>query len=188
MKDSMKITIKYQFMYMLLMQLAASGIAFVFGMIAFWYFTNINIAKQILSLAFIAVNFAMLYTASKKFALLDNKSYTPLKASKIKGLLFGCFISAVNVLLILVFRLLWAKYGSETGINGILPTIYNAIFFFWTYPYNGIMNLDFGTFTWYSALAMVIMPVLAAFIGYIAGSKKFEFTEKIDEFMYEKEE
>ena len=28
MKDSMKITVKYQFVYMLLMQVAASGVAF----------------------------------------------------------------------------------------------------------------------------------------------------------------
>ena len=35
MKDSMKITVKYQFVYMLLMQVAASGVAFVFGLVAF---------------------------------------------------------------------------------------------------------------------------------------------------------
>lgn len=46
MKDSMKITVKYQFVYMLLMQVAASGVAFVFGLVAFWYFLSINIAKK----------------------------------------------------------------------------------------------------------------------------------------------
>ena len=49
MKDSMKITVKYQFVYMLLMQVAASGVAFVFGLVAFWYFLSINIAKEIIS-------------------------------------------------------------------------------------------------------------------------------------------
>ena len=38
MKDSMKITVKYQFVYMLLMQVAASGVAFVFGLVAFLVF------------------------------------------------------------------------------------------------------------------------------------------------------
>ena len=34
---------------------------------------------------------------------------------------------------------------------------------------------------------MMVVPVAATLIGYIAGSKKFELAEKIDEFMYEKE-
>ena len=85
MKDSMKITVKYQFVYMLLMQVAASGVAFVFGLVAFWYFLSINIAKEIISVIFIGVNFAMLYIPAKNFAIRDNKSYTPLKPSKLKG-------------------------------------------------------------------------------------------------------
>ena len=85
MKDSMKITVKYQFVYMLLMQVAASGVAFVFGLVAFWYFLSMNIAKEIISVIFIGVNFAMLYIPAKNFAIRDNKSYTPLKPSKLKG-------------------------------------------------------------------------------------------------------
>ena len=76
MKDSMKITVKYQFVYMLLMQVAASGVAFVFGLVAFWYFLSMNIAKEIISVIFIGVNFAMLYIPAKNFAIRDNKSYT----------------------------------------------------------------------------------------------------------------
>lgn len=93
MKDSMKITVKYQFVYMLLMQVAASGVAFVFGLVAFWYFLSMNIAKEIISVIFIGVNFAMLYIPAKNFAIRDNKSYTPLKPSKLKGAMFGVLIS-----------------------------------------------------------------------------------------------
>ena len=70
---------------MLLMQVAASGVAFVFGLVAFWYFLSMNIAKEIISVIFIGVNFAMLYIPAKNFAIRDNKSYTPLKPSKLKG-------------------------------------------------------------------------------------------------------
>ena len=69
MKDSMKITVKYQFVYMLLMQVAASGVAFVFGLVAFWYFLSMNIAKEIISVIFIGVNFAMLYIPAKNFEM-----------------------------------------------------------------------------------------------------------------------
>lgn len=187
MRDSMKITVRYQFMYMLLMQAAASGVCFVFGLVAFWYFMNISVAKEILSCVFMLVNFAMLYISAKKFALLDNKPYTPLKPSKLKGALFGGFIALVNLIFAGVFRLMWIKFGTDLGITGVIPTIINALFYYWSFPYNGIMNLSNGTFTLYSLAAMVVVPVAAAFIGYIAGSRKFELAEKLDEFMYEKE-
>ena len=67
-------------------------------------------------------------------------------------------------------------------------TIINVIFYYWSFPYNGIMGLANGTYTIYSGILMLIVPILAAYCGYIAGSKKFEFVEKIEEFMYEKEE
>ena len=183
----MKMTVPYQFMYMLLIQAAASGIVLVFGFVAFWYFTNISVAKEILSGIFMLVNFAMLYVASKKFALLDNKPYTPLKPSLVKGALFGCFIAVVNMVFLAAFKLVWAKFGVENGLSGVFPMIINALFYCWTYPYNGIMNMSEGAVTAYSVAAMIILPVAATLIGYIAGMKKFELSEKLDEFMYEKE-
>lgn len=188
MRDSLKITVKYQFMRILLMQAAASGVAFVFGAVAFWYFTNINIAKQLLSCVFMLVNFMFLYSPSRRFADMDNKPYTPLKPSMIKGVLFGCMIAALNVIFAVIFRLLWIKFGTETGITGVLPTAYNAFFFFWSYPYNGIMNLSHGTFTFYTWIAMIIVPIAATTAGYIAGCRKFDLVEKIDSMMYEKDE
>ena len=188
MKDSMKITVKYQFVYMLLMQVAASGVAFVFGLVAFWYFLSMNIAKEIISVIFIGVNFAMLYIPAKKFAIRDNKSYTPLKPSKLKGAMFGVLISVVTAILMALFAFVWAKFSDEIGIHGVVPTIINVIFYYWSFPYNGIMGLANGTYTIYSGILMLVVPILATYCGYIAGSKKFEFVEKIEEFMYEKEE
>ena len=178
MKDSMKITVKYQFVYMLLMQVAASGVAFVFGLVAFWYFLSMNIAKEIISVIFIGVN----------FAIRDNKSYTPLKPSKLKGAMFGVLISVVTTILMALFAFVWAKFSDEIGIHGVVPTIINVIFYYWSFPYNGIMGLANGTYTIYSGILMLVVPILATYCGYIAGSKKFEFVEKIEEFMYEKEE
>lgn len=48
------------------------------------------------------------------------------------------------------------------------------------------MGLANGTYTIYSGILMLVVPILATYCGYIAGSKKFEFVEKIEEFMYEK--
>lgn len=187
MRDSMKMTVKYQFIFMLLMQVAASGVTFVFGLVAFWYFTNIPVVKEILSVVLIAVNFAMLYIYAKKFAILDNKPYTPIKPSKVKGALFGVAISCVTVILMIMFKFIWANYSGETGLIGVIPTVLNFVFYYWSFPYNGIMGLSQGVYTIYSAAAMIIVPILATTIGYIFGCKKIEISEKFEEFMYEQE-
>lgn len=182
----MKMTVRYQFVYILCMQLAASGVAFVFGMVAFWYFLTMSVAKEILSVVFIAVNFAMLYIPAKKFAILDYKPYTPLKPSKIKGALFGVAVSIITLIIMGIFTFAWSKYGTDVGIMGIWQTTVNVIFYFWSFPYNGIMGLSNGMFMVYSAVVMVVVPILATTSGYIAGSKKIELVEKFEDFMYEK--
>lgn len=186
-KDSTKITVRYQFLYILLMQLAASGVTIVFGLVAFWYFLSMSIVKEILSVVFMGVNFAMLYTASKKFALLDNKPYTPLKPSRVKGVLFGCFVAVISLAFVAIYKLVWLKYGTDMGITGVIPTAVNAIFYFWSFPFNGILGMNSGNFMLYAVPIMAAVPIAATTAGYIAGCKKFELSEKIDEFMYEKE-
>lgn len=187
MKDSMKMTVVYQFMYILLMQLAASAVAVVFGLVAFSYFLTINIAKEIVSLALMTMNFAMLYIYAKKFAVLDNKPYTPLKSSLLKGVLFGVFIAVLNVLMMIMLSFVWKFWGDANGAEGVIRIIVNAIFYLWTFPYGGFMNLDQGHFSIVSAIFMVIMPIAATTSGYIAGCKKFELAEKLDSLMYEKD-
>lgn len=187
MKDSMKITVRYQFLHMLLMQAAASGIAIIFGLVAFWYFLNMRVAKEILSLVFIAVNFAILYVAAKKFAKLDNKPYTPLKPNKTKGVLLGCFIAMVTLALTGAFKLVWSGFSNEIGVVGIVPTIVNILFYYWSFPFNGILGLSKGSFMLYAIPIMVALPIAATTFGYIAGCRNFDISEKIDELMYEKE-
>lgn len=187
MKDSMKMTVGYQFAYILLMQLAASGVTLVFGLVAFWYFLNMRIVKEIVSIAFMGVNFAMLYIASKNMAKRDGKSYTPLKQNKIKGALFGAAVSAVTLVLMLIFLYVWSHYSDETGIKGVVPMVVNIVFYCWSFPYNGIMGLFHGQFTVYSGIIMLILPIAATAAGYIAGCKNIELAEKLDRFIYEKE-
>lgn len=187
MRDSMKITVGYQFAYILLMQLAEVGVTLVFGLVAFWYFLNINIVKEIISIAFMAVNFAILYIASKKLAQRDCKPYTPLKPSKLKGAMFGVMISAITLVLMLLFMYVWANYSDESGIHGVIPTAVNILFYCWSFPYTGIMGLYNGHFMEYAGIIMLILPPAATLAGYIAGCKNIELAEKLDKFVYEKE-
>lgn len=188
MKDSMKMSVAYQFAFLLLIQLAASAVALLFGVVAFGYFLTINVAKQIVTAAFMIMNFAMLYIYTKKFSQLDNKPYTPLKPSLFKGVMFGVVISAVNVLLLLAVSRVWKYWGDASGIQGVLRTVVNAVVYIWTFPYEGIMDLEQGHFTMISAIMSVILPIAATTAGYIAGKRHFELAEKIDSLMYEKDE
>ena len=84
-----------------------------------------NIAKEIISVIFIGVNFAMLYIPAKNFAIRDNKSYTPLKPSKIKKVLCSVyFISVVTAIFDGTFLHLYGQsFSDEIGIHGVVPTI-----------------------------------------------------------------
>lgn len=188
MRDSMKMTVRYQFLNMLLMHIAAAGVTVVFGFVAFWYFMSEPIWKEILSVVFMIVYFMIIYIRAKKFALLDNKPYTPLKLSMIKGVLFGVFIAAVTMLLLAVFKGMWAIYGGSGTLGGVIPTIVSMVFYYWTFPYNGIMGLSQGMMTWYSVVIMALLPIAASWCGYFAGSRKIELVEKFEEYMYEKED
>lgn len=185
MRDSMKITVKYQFLNMLLMHAAAVGVTFVFGAVAFWYFLDKPVWKELLSAVFIAVYFGMLYVRAKKFALLDCKPYTPLKPNKLKGLLFGAEIAASIAAVFAVFELVLTLCSGDGGAAAILSS--TALLCFWSFPFYGIMNLSDGMITWYSAVLMIIIPVAACYLGYIAGCRKLEIMEKLEDFMYEKE-
>lgn len=189
MRDSMKMTVKYQFGYILLNQLAAAGIVFLFGAFIFYYFLTINIAKEILSALLIATEFAILYVASKKLANRDAKPVTPLKPSRIKGVLFGVQIAVMNIIMLIIFKLIWANFSDENGLVGILPIAYNMVFYFWTFAYQGFMTGYIGGHIGIIATAaMAIAPIAATTVGYIAGLNRFELAEHLDQFIYEKQE
>jgi hypothetical protein len=185
MKDSMKMTVKYQFLNMLLMHLGAAGVTFVFGMVAFWYFLSQPVWKEVLSVIFMAVYCSMLYLRAKKFAAIDNKPYTPLKPHMAKGFLFGLEISVVTFILLVLFKLMWTFFCVDGGVVGVIPTAINVIFYFWSFPYNGIMGLSEGLMTWYSEVLMLVLPIVFCTLGYVAGSKNIEIIEKFENYMYE---
>ena len=52
MRDSMKITVPYQFFSVFVMHLAGAVVAFVFQTVAFWYFIEKPVSKEILGVIF----------------------------------------------------------------------------------------------------------------------------------------
>ena len=194
MRDSMKTTVGYQFMYIIMTYFAAAAVAALFGMFIFYQFTAMNIAKQILSVGLIAVEFAMLYISAKKFASRDIKDYTPLKESRIKGALFGVSVAVIDLVLAAVHAAVWAACSvplEEGGraLSGAGAIAYNFIFNIITFAYNGFMpDPQHGYIGVVTVALMVIVPIAATTLGYIAGCKRFELAENLDKLIYEKKD
>lgn len=194
MRDSMKTTVGYQFMYILMTYFAAAAVAALFGMFIFYQFTDMNIAKQILSVCLMVVEAAMLYVTAKKFASRDIKDYTPLKESKVKGALFGVSVAALKIILVIVHEIVWASCSvplEEGGraLSGAGAVVYNFIFNILSFAYNGFMtDPQHGYIGILTIVLMIAVPIAATTLGYIAGCRRFELAENLDKLMYEKED
>lgn len=186
MRDSMKITVPYQFFSVFVMHLAGAVVAFVFQTFAFWYFIEKPVSKEILGVIFTIIYFGMMYMRVNKLAKFDYKSYTPLKPSVFKGVMFGAAISAVTFLMYIIYRYIWANFVGVDGLTGIPAIMYNFIFAFWTFPYYGLMGMSNGHITLIGHILIYAVPVIASTTGYIAAKYKLDILEKINNFTYEK--
>lgn len=187
MRDSIKITVPYQFGYVLLTHLGAASVAFVFQMVAFWYFIGRSGFKEVLGIVFTAIYAGMIYHSVRKLSLLDHKSYTPLKPSVLKGVMIGVSIALVTMVLFVLWRYAWVNCTDETGLTGF-GIVINVIFTFWTFPYYGLLGASNGMITIIGAVLMTAVPIAASTLGYLAGKYKLDLLDKIERFSYEKEE
>ena len=187
MRESTRWTTKYQFANMLLTNLKATAIAFVFFAGAFYGFIDKAIIKEILSVVFITMYFGIVYSRAHKFASLDKKDYTITKPSLIKGVLFGVAISLTYAIFLVFYAIMWKYAGADGTINAVPAWIYSVVFWFYTIPYSGIMGLAHGQMMWYSKALMLIIPILATTLGYLAGLKGFNLMDKMAGAIYEKE-
>lgn len=187
MRDSMKITVPYQFVHILLAHLGAVSVAFVFQTVAFWYFIGTKGCKEVLAIVFSAIYAGMIYHSSRKLSLLDHKSYTPLKPSVLKGTMFGVNVAVITLVLFVLWKLAWINSADETGLVGV-GLVINFIFSFWTFPYYGILGASNGEITIIGGAVMLIVPILASTAGYLAGKYKLDLLDVIERFSYEKED
>lgn len=188
MRESTKWTVTYQFANIFLTNLKALGISFVFIAAAFYGFIAKPVFKEVLSLIFMTVYFGIVYSRAHKFASLDKRDYTPTKLSLLKGVLLGVFIAVTFVIMLVIYKLMWAAVGVDGAINSVPAWIYSLIFWFYTIPYNGIMGLAHGEMTLYSQIIMIALPIAATTAGYAAGMMGFNIMDKIAGAVYEKKE
>ena len=141
-------------------------------------------AQEICSVLFMIFYIIMMYIKANETAIHDNKPYTPLKQDIKKPILWSGVIVAITYILYALYVFVW-NGGSETssGIRGLC----NFIFTLWTMPYMGIIGASKGAIMWYSHIFFVAVPSFALIFGYIAGVKKFYFSDIIRKVIYIKE-
>lgn len=191
MRNSLDITRKYQFGYMLLHHLITVLAIIILEAVAFWYLLDKPIGKQILAAAFTVVYGLAIYSYARKLAVWDNKPYTPLKPELKWGLFWGLAISATVGIFLIIYKLNWQFFSAvgESGIpyltNGWSIAV-NILFYVWNGPYFGFVKAEGGSIEIYGQILMLAVPIIAATLGYKAGIDNFDLMEKLNSLTVEK--
>ncbi|MDD6485166.1 MAG: hypothetical protein PUF72_11470 [Clostridiales bacterium] len=186
MRETTKMTVPYQFMNIFFAHLAAVGIIMILTLMAFLWVLEKSVIKEIMSVILIICYGLALYSRAAELSRRDNKPYSRLKPDMKKGVMFGVVIAATNFVMILLMKLGWVIWGTPEGMGSVWGVVMNAVFWFWTSPYSGIMGLSRGMMTWYSYVLLAAVPTAATTLGYWAGCKGFELTSVLLKFQYEK--
>ena len=95
-------------------------------------------------------------------------------------------IAVLTFLLFGIDKGLWVAFGSDGVISGVVPKIFNVIFVVWIIPYYGFMGNGANVVTVTVLVLMAVVPVISSILGYFAGCKGINITEKFNLSMYEK--
>ncbi len=190
MKNSVEITRKYQFGYMLLHHIIAALIIIVFEAIAAWGFLGKDrvVARMIVASVFAVVYFGLMYGYARKLALFDRKSYTPLQPELKWGVMWGIMIAAVMALMLVLNKLNWSCFSNGNGFTNNVSRVFYIIFLIWTAPYFGFVFYANGNIPIYISAIMVISPIVSCILGYLAGMKDFDLISKLDKLTIEKDD
>lgn len=188
MRESIKITRKYQFGYMLLQHVTTVFFILLIELLIFGPLFTMNIVKYIMAIIMIFCYSASMYTSSNTLASKDMKPYTPLNANIKFGLGWGLAISATIAVAYILYRINWAVFTVDGSMTGIAPVLYNVFYMFWTSPYYGLWSSEVGIIPYYVVAIMLIVPPVMTTLGYYTAMKKIYLADKLIAFMQEKED
>ena len=187
MKNSVGITRNYQMWYMLGRALFGAFVSVVVEIVVFINFFDVEVVRNIIGFVMSFVYGCILYTGAAKLGRLDAKPYTSLKVEVWRPLIWGGVLALVNALFLVVYKINWAHIPVGEELPSLMSVIINGIFYFWNAPYMGFI---YGNTGGYISLAviigMILLPIVACFLGYMAGSKNMFVLDKVNDFMFEK--
>ena len=165
-----------------------SCMVFLLGTLVFGAMTVNNAGRIIFSIIAMLFYFIAIYNTSLEIAQNDKKSYTKEKPHILKGLVLPVGYIAVSILVYLLYFITWKYMTLDNMIAGNSGIINNMIFVIWNYVYSGFISFADGAMEPLSYLVTIIFPVIASVLGYFAGMKNFDITEKLTKAVYEDKE
>lgn len=165
------------------MHLYVSLAALFFGVILLSFVTG-SIGKYIFSTIFILIYMLALYTKSGEIAAKDKKSYTDDIPYWWKGVILPLGIFAVWIILYILYSFSW-RYDIVGYTSGFIN---NTMFVVWNFIYTGFLGLSGGKFNYWCIALIVLAPVIASGLGYLAGYKGFDLSQRVVKIVYEKKD
>lgn len=173
---------------LILRHLATSMAITVFGLVAFWWFLEQAVWKQLFSIICTAIYFVMMMSCAQRIAEHDRQDWSEETAYPLKGFVLAIAPVLTTFILWAIYFFTWNCLAIDNSVYGLSGTLYNIIFTVWTFPFNGIMGLYQGYMMWYGHVLIYAVPALAVIAGYWLGYRKIRLEDRLDSMMYEKEE
>ena len=145
-----------------------------------------NGVKEFASLIAMFIYVLVLYSTCVDMARQDRKQYTEEVAYPWKGLILPVGIYVIWGFLYIMFYFSW-KYGivHPDFVSGIIN---NILFVMWNYVYMGFMQIMEGKFAMWTLILVFLTPLVACGVGYFAGYKGFDVSEKVVKVVYDKKD
>lgn len=180
MRNTTEFTRGYQIWYMIRRDLAGVlACAFVQFLLFISSYSN-DIFRIASGVLFSVVHFWLVYDGASALGKLDAKTYTPLKVDTKWSLLWGALISLIGLIFIGIYKLNWF-FGNPVSV------VFNIVFFIAESPYYAFLIATPKTVPFWVIAVSTVIPVLASVTGYITGVKNLTFTDKLRNFMFEKQ-
>ncbi len=183
-KTGKKLPVK-QVLKLVKAHLSASILIFLFGMILSGALYRENkIPLVIFSIISLLTYFLSIYLESYAIARQDNKRYTVEEPYMLKGFLLPVGVVILTIILYTIYFFVHRHVPAPS----IWKLISGIVYVVWTYPFSEIIGLNNGAMAWYGYIIVIFSPVILSGLGYIAGLKNFDISEKLSKFVYEKKE
>lgn len=165
-----------------------SCMIFLLATLVFGALTSNATGRIVFSVIAMFFYFIAIYNTSLEIAQNDKKSYTTENPHILKGLFLPVGYILTSILIYVLYFVTWKYMTVDNIIVGTSGIINNMIFVIWNYVYSGFISFSNGAMSPISYLITIIFPVIASFLGYLAGMKNFDITEKLNKAVYEEKE
>ncbi len=144
------------------------------------------VGKIIWGIAAIIIYATVIYSKSWQIAHDDAKPHTETELHAFKGAILPLGTLILSVILLLGYMLAWKGLSIDGELASATAYIYNIAYIMSTFAFNSFLGLTRGGANLSGHILMFILPFIASTLGYIAGMKGINISEKLLPMIYEK--